>query len=125
VGAVVLSSILAWLAGNPLDRILKTVNNVIDNDTQRDSIKAEVTKTYLNAQAQILSGHGWWFPLLFLFPAGAWFSAVVFYSILFCKLCVFPQPWSVAALPAPLDDWITAMIASLFIGRAAQCIWRK
>lgn len=112
------TSILSWLTGGVLDRILKSVDNSIDNDTKREEVKAEVIKSYLSSQVAILTGRGWWFPLLFLVPAGFWFAAVCIYSVLWCRACVFPQAWTIAALPPPLDQWMGAIVASLFIGKA-------
>lgn len=113
-----LGSILSWLLSGPLDRMLKTVDNSVDNETTREQIKGEVIKNYLASQVAILTGKGWWFPLLFLVPAGFWFAAVCVYSILWCKLCVYPQPWSIAALPSPLNEWMGGIVSSLFIGKA-------
>jgi hypothetical protein len=72
----------------------------------------------MTAQVAVLTGRGWWFPLLFLVPAGLWFGGVCIYSLLFCAKCVFPQTWTVAALPPPLDQWMGAIVGSLFIGKA-------
>jgi len=111
-------TIIGWFFKGPLGRILDTVDRKFDNDTERERIKAEVVTQYLSAQVAVLTGRGWWFPLLFLVPAGLWFSAVCLYSILWCRGCVFPQDWSVAALPPPLNDWMGAIVGSLFIGKA-------
>jgi hypothetical protein len=111
-------ALLGWFLQGPFDRIFKTIDNSIDNQTKREEIKGDVVKTYLTAQAAILTGRGWWFPLLFLVPAGLWFASVCIYSILFCKACAFPQTWTIAALPPPLDQWMGAIVGSLFIGKA-------
>ncbi|GEC56767.1 hypothetical protein ABIF38_005279 [Bradyrhizobium japonicum] len=111
-------SILSWLASGPLDRIFKTIDNSVDNQTTREQIKADLAKSYLSSQVAILTGRGWWFPLLFMVPAGLWFAAVCVYSVLWCKGCAYPQTWTIAALPPPLDQWMGAIIGSLFIGKA-------
>lgn len=116
------SAIIGWFFNGPLDRIFKTIDNSVDNQTTREQIKADLAKSYLAAQVSILTGRGWWFPLFFLAPAGLWFSAVCIYSILFCKACIFPQPWTIAALPSPLDQWMAAIVGSLFIGKAGEQI---
>lgn len=118
----ILATILGWLASGPLDRIFKTIDNSVDNETRRDEIKADVAKSYLSAQVSVLTGRGWWFPLLFLIPAGLWFASVCVYSVLWCKGCIFPQPWSIAALPPPLNDWMGAIVGSLFIGKVGEQI---
>lgn len=115
-----LATILSWLASGPLDRLLKTVDNSVDNETKREDLRTRAVESYIAAQASILSGRGWWFPLLFLVPAGFWFAAVCVYSVLWCKACIWPQAWSIAALPSPLDQWMGAIVGSLFIGKAGS-----
>lgn len=116
------ATLLSWFGALPLDRIFQTIDNAISNETTREQVKADLAKTYVAAQVSTLTGKGWWFPLLFLVPAGLWFSAVCVYSILFCKACVFPQTWTIAALPSPLDSWMGAIVGSLFIGKAGEQI---
>jgi hypothetical protein len=120
MGAIVpfLSTILGWLLQGPLDRIFKTIDNSVDNTTKREDIKTRAVESYMAAQVSILTGRGWWFPLLFLVPAGLWFASVCIYSVLWCKGCAFPQSWSIAALPSPLNEWMGAIVGSLFIGKA-------
>jgi hypothetical protein len=107
-----------WLTGGALDRILDTVDTKVNNETERERIKGEVVTEYLKAQATVLTGRGWWFPLLFLVPAGFWFGAVCVYSVLWCRSCAYPQDWTIAALPPPLNEWMGEIVASLFIGKA-------
>ena len=111
-------TILGWFLKGPLDRIFKTIDNAVDNETKREDIKTRAVESYMTAQVAVLTGLGWWFPLLFLVPAGLWFASVCIYSILWCKACAFPQAWTIAALPAPLDQWMGAIVGSLFIGKA-------
>lgn len=117
-----------WLTGGTLDRILATVDHKVDNATERERIKSEVTAEYLKAQVAVLTGRGWWFPLFFIVPLGLWFASVCLYSVLFCADCAFPQAWTIAALPSPLDEWGGAIVASLFIGKIGEKIvdrWKK
>lgn len=110
---------------NPLGKLLNLVDSQIDAGVERDRIKAETVQSYVNAQAQVLTGRGWWFPLLFLIPAGIWFASVCLYSVLWCRACAFPQAWTIAALPPPLNDWMAAIVGSLFIGKAGEAIVSK
>lgn len=116
---------LSWLTGGTLDRILSSVDHRVDNETARENIKADLVHEYLKAQVAVSNGRQWWFPILFLVPAGFWFGAVCVYSVLWCKGCAYPQDWIIAALPAPLDEWMAAIIGSLFIGKAGEMLIRN
>lgn len=121
---------IAWLLSliNPLSRILSTIDNRVDNETERERIKAQTVEAYVAAQAQVLTGRGWWFPLFIIVPVAVWFGAVCLYSVFFCRSCAFPQDWTIAALPEPLNSWAGAIITSLCIGRAGESIlakWRR
>lgn len=118
----IITWLFTWLTSGPLDRIFKTIDTSIDNETKREDIKTRAVESYMAAQVSILTGRGWWFPLLFLVPAGLWFASVCIYSILWCKGCIFPQTFSIAALPPPLDQWMAAIVGSLFIGKAGESL---
>lgn len=117
-----LSTILGWLTSGPLDRIFKTIDTSIDNETERQRIKTEAVQSYLSAQVSVLTGRGWWFPLFFLIPAGFWFASVCVYSVLWCRNCAFPQTWTIAALPPPLDSWMGAIVGSLFVAKIGETL---
>lgn len=118
----VLKLAFGWLTGGTLDRILSTVDNKIDNETEREKVKTEAVKSYVDAHVQIANSRQWFFPLFFLIPAGLWFASVCIYSVLFCRGCAFPQDWSIAALPAPLNEWMGWIVSSLFIGKAGEAL---
>jgi hypothetical protein len=120
-----IKAIISFLLSGPLDRLLSTIDGKIDNNTERERIKADTVQAYVSAQASVLTGRGWWFPLLFLIPAGLWFTSVCVYSVFWCHDCAFPQTWTVAALPPPLDAWMGAIVGSLFIGKAGEQIVAK
>ena len=107
--------VLNWFGGSNLDRILTSVDKRFDNETQREEIKADVKKTWISAQTQLLLTRTWWFQLFFIVPLGAWFSWVTIYSMFLCRNCVYAQEWDVAALPEPLNEWAGWIIMSLFI----------
>lgn len=113
-----LQAILGFLLKGPLDRMFGTIDTAINNETTREQVKADLAKSYLSSQVAVLTGRGWWFPLLFLVPAGFWFAAVCVYSVMWCKGCAYPQSWTIAALPSPLNEWMGAIVGSLFIGKA-------
>lgn len=114
--------LFSWLGAGPLDRILSSIDHRVDNQTERERIKTEAVASYVSAHVQIANSRQWWFPILFLAPAGFWFAAVCVYSVLWCRGCAFPQDWTIAALPPPLDEWMGWIVGSLFIGKAGEML---
>ena len=113
--------LLSFLSG-PLGRIFDTIDRKIDSETERQRIKTEAVESYVAAQAQVLTGRGWWFPLFFLAPIGLHVAAVSIYSTLWCRGCIWPQDWTIAALPPPFDEWEGVIVTSLFIGKAGEAL---
>lgn len=105
----VLKILTGWFTGGSLDRLLDTIERRMDDETKKEEIKAEVTKTYVNAQANLMVGRTWWFQLFFVIPLGVHWAALNFVS-------AFPQwGWTVHPLPDPFDEWATYIISALFI----------
>ena len=96
--------VIAWIAkflgGNVLDRVLDTIDRTVDSDVEKRRIKADVIKTHMQNRGDYLRSGGLFLVLLYAVPASLHFSAVVVYSILWCADCAWPQPWTIAALPA-------------------------
>lgn len=109
---------IAFLAklfgGGLLNRVLATVDAKIASETDREKIKGEIIKTHLSTRPDFMRAGGFWLMLLFAVPLAFWFAAVVVYSVLWCEGCAYPQSWTIAALPAPLDDWAGGIIISIF-----------
>jgi hypothetical protein len=118
----VFGTLLSWLTSGPLDRILASIDKHGDAITDREKIKTDAVSQYVAAQVSIANSRQWWFPVLFLVPAGFWFAAVCMFSVFWCKGCAYPQTWSIAALPPPLDQWMGYIITSLFIGKAGETL---
>jgi len=105
----VLKILTGWFTGGSLDRLLDTIERRMDDETKKEEIKADVTKTYVNAQANLMVGRTWWFQLFFVIPLGVHWAALNFVS-------AFPQwGWTVHPLPDPFDEWATYIISALFI----------
>ena len=109
-----LSTLLKWLTGGVLDRVLDTVDKRVDAQTDRDRLKADLIKAHMQTRAEFMRAGGFWLMLIFAAPLAFWFAAVLVYSVFWCAGCAFPQMWTIAALPAPLDDWAGAMITAIF-----------
>lgn len=99
---------LRIFTGGTLDSILETINKRMDNEVERERVKSEVTKKWIEAQAALLVGRTWWFQLFFVIPLGLWWTAVILDSI-------FVWEHDIAALPSPLDEWAGWIISALFI----------
>lgn len=84
-------------------------------DVEKEKIRADVEKNKDNLKAAILMNGAWWFQLFFIIPLATWFSGVVLYSLFWCQKCMYPQGWSIAALPPPLDQWAGWIIGFLFL----------
>jgi hypothetical protein len=109
---------LAWLGkiltGGVLDRILDTVDRRVEAQLDRDNLKAELIREHLRTRSDFMRSGGFVLMLLFAVPLAAWWAAVLVYSILWCQGCAYPQEWSIAALPAPLDEWAGGIVVAIF-----------
>ncbi|MBC7282591.1 hypothetical protein [Hoeflea sp.] len=108
------SALFRWLGSGPLDRILSTVDKKISAETDREAIKGEIIKAHYASRGDYMRAGGFWLMIIFAIPLAVWFGAVVVYSILWCADCAYPQDWTIAALPAPLDEWAGMIIVSIF-----------
>lgn len=100
---------VSFLTGGSLEKILDTIEHKIDDETKKEEIKADVTKTWINAQASLLVGRTWWFQLFFVLPLGVYWSALLWVS-------AFPMlGWEVKALPSPYYEWAAGIVSALFI----------
>lgn len=107
-------TLLGWLTGGALDRILVTVDRKIAAETDREALKAQVILEHYRTRADYMRAGGFWLMLLFAAPLAVWWAAVIVYSVLWCAGCAYPQDWTIAALPRPLDDWAGLIVMSLF-----------
>ena len=102
------------LSGGLLDRVLDTVDRRVDAATDREAIKGEIIKDAYANRTGFMQAGGFALMLLFAVPLAFWFGAVCVYSVFWCAGCAYPQPWTVAALPAPLDAWAGLIITAIF-----------
>lgn len=107
-------ALVRLLTASTLDRVLDTIERKIDSETDRQKLRADVVRTHLTTRARFMRAGGYVLMLLFAVPLAVWFTAVVLYSIFWCAGCAYPQEWTIAALPPPLDEWAGAIILSIF-----------
>lgn len=108
--------ILSWLLGliNPLSRLLRTIDNRVDNETERQRIQAETVQAYVVEQAKtIQTGMAstlFWIPwLMAAVPMAAWFGWGMLDSLFNGSLP------SVAELPPQLKGYADVVWSNLFL----------
>jgi hypothetical protein len=110
---------IGWLIGlftkNTLGKIFSTIDNATNNETEREKARLLALEAFVKTQQETWRGPGFWLAFLFVAPLAFWWSAVCVYSVLWCKLCAFPQDFSIAALPSPLDQWAGWIMSSIFV----------
>lgn len=106
--------ILSLLSGGLINRVMDTIDLKIKSETNREKIKGDLIKEYYRNRDDYMKSGGFVLMLLFAVPLALWFGAVLVYSIFWCAGCSYPQDWTIAALPSPLDDWAGLMIVSIF-----------
>ena len=109
-----LRAVFRFLTGGILGRVLETVDRRIEADTDREKIKGEIIKEHYRTRADWMRSGGFWLMLIFAVPLAFWWAAVIIYSVLWCQGCAWPQEWSIAALPPPLDEWAGIIVVSIF-----------
>lgn len=108
-----LQIIMSFL-GSPISRAFDVIEKNIEAKTDREAIKGEIIKAHYSNRAAYMRAGGFWLMVAFAAPLAFWFTAVVVYSVFWCAGCAFPQGWTIAALPPPLDEWAGVMIVSIF-----------
>lgn len=109
-----IARVLQWLAGGALDRVLSTVDTKIKSDVDKEKLKAEIIKVHYETRGDWMRSGGLWLMVMFAAPLALWWCAVIVYSILWCQGCAYPQDWSIAALPSPLDEWSWVIVTAIF-----------
>lgn len=105
---------LTLLSGGLLDRVLRTVDAKIAAETDRTKIKGDIIIEHYRSRADWMRAGGFWLMMLYAVPLSVWWSMVIYDSAFGCADCIWPNDWTVAALPAPLDDWAGGIIISIF-----------
>lgn len=120
-----LLSLIGMFFKGPLSRILDTVDKRVEAQNDRERLKTEVIKKHMETRSSWLKSGG--LLLMLLAGGGAVFhsTAVFVYSVLWCSTCVFPQAWSIAALPAVYAEmqWYVVLAWLGVIG--VMSVWRK
>lgn len=105
----IIKTVASWFVGGSLEKLLNTIEKGMDDEVRKEEVKAEVTKTWINAQSNLLVGRTWWFQLFFILPMAVHWASINWVS-------TFPEwGWTVHKLPAPFDEYEGMIIGALFI----------
>lgn len=112
----IIKTVAGWFVGGSLEKILDVIEKKMDDETKKEEIKADVTKTWINAQSNLLVGRTWWFQLFFILPMAVHWAALNWVS-------TFPMwGWVVHPLPSPFDEYEGMIIGALFIVDGSKAI---
>lgn len=109
-----IGALVRWITGGALDRVLASVDRHIAAQADRERVKADLLAEHLRTRADFMRAGGFWLMLIFAAPLAFWWAAVLVYSVFWCAGCAFPQDWTIAALPPPLDDWAGGIVVAIF-----------
>ncbi|TPW26346.1 hypothetical protein FJU08_22425 [Martelella alba] len=124
--AALLTLLVKIGAGGILDKAVVLLESRAATATDQKKIEADLTAEYLkqvieetrtlaDLNAKKLAVPWFWiFAALFLVPLAIWWAAICLYNMLWCPDCVYAQAWTIAAFPAPLDQWAGNMIQWVF-----------
>lgn len=116
--------IVGWFASLPFKRALATIDAVTENETERQRIRADVIKHGMEQRVSMAGFLGPWFMAVFVFPLGLHWASVNLYSIFWCADCAYPQSWTIAALPPPMDEWSGWIVMGIFMAEGIKRVWR-
>ncbi len=105
--------LLGFLKG-PLGRAFDLAEKRIESQTDREKLKADLIKSHMEHRAGFMQAGGFVLMLLFAVPLAFWFASVCIYSVFWCANCIYPQTWTIAALPSPLDQWAAQIVIAIF-----------
>lgn len=105
---------LNWLTGGVIKETLALVRQFIPDAQKQADTQADLIKEHYRQRADWMRAGGFWLMLIFAVPLAVWWAAVILYSLIWCAGCAFPQSWSIAALPGPLNEWAWLIVVSIF-----------
>lgn len=108
-------TVIKWLTGGVVDRVLDTLDRRADAGLERDRIRADVIREVLQTdlastqgRTKVLLRGAWVIWFAFALPCWFWFSAGMADS-------VFNFSWDVLALPPQLHTTYTQVMNAVFL----------
>jgi len=96
---------LGAIFSGPLTKALDLVDKRIELEGDKEKIKGDIIIAHMQTRIGWLKAGGIFTLLMFAVPVAFWSGSVFVYSVLWCRGCAWPQEWSIAAVPPPLDQW--------------------
>jgi hypothetical protein len=112
-----LTTILQWLSAGALDSVLKSLENRVNNETERQRIRALRDQHMATVQASVITAgmqhKAFWVPwLMATVPLAGWFGLGMLNT-------AFPGYFPIVAkIPVGLEPWAKAAWDSLFFSGA-------
>ncbi len=107
-----LGAVLSWLTGGVLDRVLKSVDHAIDNETDRQKIRADAITRYAETAAEERADarrYRWFWYVWTLAAVGP-----CFWLFVVCLDTVFLFSGNIPDLPESVKPYVSQIFASLF-----------
>lgn len=129
VGAI-LAALLRALSGGLLEQVLAVLRQRSDAEVAQARMRTDVAIQAITAEQAarlaardvVVAEQRWWVTAsirpLFALPLLIWWWAVIADSI-------FRFPWSIAALPKPLDEWAGWIVLAYFLAAPFDRLARK
>lgn len=115
--------LLSIFTGSAVRRALDLIDAVMKDGAEKEAAKASAIAAHMNTRAGWLRAGGFITLMVFALPVAFWFGSIAVYSVFWCADCAYPQAWSIAALPDPLNEW-AGLIISACCGGGAFLAWR-
>jgi hypothetical protein len=119
---------ISWFFKGPLGRILDSIDKHGTDQVEKDKLKTAALNNFVNAQVAAINGGNpavKWIMIGVAFPTIIHYAAVCLYSVFWCRGCMAPMTWTIAALPPPFDGWEGAIVMSFFIGATGMGIMSR
>lgn len=119
----IFKTVLNFLSGGVIQRGFDTIDKYVDSQTDRTRLKTELLQTHIKTRAEVMKTRAFWLVLLAGIPPVYHATWVYIYSVHFCKTCMWPKPWDIAALPSAYADYQWLAIAA-WLGVLGVLGWR-
>ena len=115
------AAIINFFTGNVVQRAFDVIDKKIDAESDRERLKADVVETWLQNRVAM----PWYVDFCFIGPLALWWGVICIYNILWHANGIWPQSWTIAALPDPLDEWAGWIVLSRFGVGVVQSFVRR